>query len=315
MASFISTLSLFILVLSQSCFTLPIINQQLLSLTSNNDLTTEQAFNLRLVADDETDVLPNTEKISFNDEHIGFQISTSANGLSEEKTRQEIHTLNEFSTSKSSIYTTEQSSNDKYNNHDYSSFPTIESITQAVELQQQAFINDLETKNDKQEPEIELTTIDMILFPSTSSSVAPKFSKSSSSSVAPQIFTSQSSTSSSKSTEKYPDLLKDDNEHDHDQEQTTKSIKTQKKFEIKAKVQLEEDSKESTVPTAVFDQEALKKIVNIPNDYLILDENNDIVVTGLPSQMFTSTMKTKNEQKSLNQGKESSQSKEKESNH
>lgn len=303
MASFISALSLFILILSHGCFTLPIINQQLSSSTSNNDLTTEQALNLRLVADDETDVLPDTEKKNFNDEHIGFQISTSANGLSEEKTTQEIHTLNQFSTSKSTIYTNEQSSND---NHDHLSFPTVEPIIQIVELQQQPFINDLETKNDKQETEIELTTSDLILFPSTSSSVVPKLSKSSSSSVAPQIFTSQSSTSSSKSTEKYSDLLKDDNEHDHDQEQTTKTIKTKTKSEIQPKVQLEENSKESTVPTAVFDQEALKKIVNIPNDYLILDENNDIVVTGLPSRISTSTMKNKNEQKSLNQGKESS---------
>jgi hypothetical protein len=49
MASFISALSLFILILSHGCFTLPIINQQLSSSTSNNDLTTEQALNLRVI--------------------------------------------------------------------------------------------------------------------------------------------------------------------------------------------------------------------------------------------------------------------------
>jgi len=47
---------------------------------------------------------------------------------------------------------------------------------------------------------------------------------------------------------------------------------------------------------------------------MILDENNDIV-TGLPDKISTFTMANKKEQKTLNQGKESSHFEEKESNH
>jgi hypothetical protein len=51
----------------------------------------------------------------------------------------------------------------------------------------------------------------------------------------------------------------------------------------------------------LFDQQALDKVSNIPNDFLILDKNNDFVVTGLPNRIFTTTKahKKKKKQKHL----------------
>jgi len=283
MASFISALSLFILILSSGCFTSPIIDKQLSNprLPSlNDDLTTEQAFHLRLIPDDE---------------HMGFPISTSVDGLSEEKATRALHTFDEFSTSEPITFTTEQSVPDK-REHDDLSFTTIKPIIQVTELKQRSFIDELENKieNDKREMQVELTTNDMLLFTSTSSAIAP------------ELYTSESSTSIS--TEKYPDLIENENEH----EQTTKYMKTLTK---QSKVQLKDKSEEeSTILTTVFDQEALNKISNVPNNLMILDENNDIV-TGLPDKISTFTMANKKEQKTLNQGKESSHFEEKESNH
>jgi hypothetical protein len=47
----------------------------------------------------------------------------------------------------------------------------------------------------------------------------------------------------------------------------------------------------------------------------MLDENNTMVVTNLPEKFSTSTIKNLQEEKPLNQGKESLHSEEKESNH
>jgi len=162
----------------------------------------------------------------------------------------------------------------------------------------------------------------------TSSSVAPKVytsesstSTSPSSSVVPKVYTPKSSTSTTTSTEKYIGHLKDESEQEeeYEHEETTKSMKTQRKSSRKSLVsstrkskvyvedkpeEKEEDPKESPVPIAVFDQQALDKVSNIPNDFLILDENNDLVVTGLPNKIFTTTMahKIEEEEKPLNQG-------------
>jgi hypothetical protein len=170
----------------------------------------------------------------------------------------------------------------------------------------------------------------------TSSSVAPivytsesSTSTSSSSSVVPKVYTPKSSTSTTTSTEKYIGHLKDESEQEeeYEHEETTKSMKIQRKSSRKSlasssrkslvsstrksKVYVEdkpeekeEDPKESPVPIAVFDQQALDKVSNIPNDFLILDENNDLVVTGLPNKIFTTTMahKIEEEEKPLNQG-------------
>jgi len=294
MASFISALSLFLLILSNGCFTSPIIDKQLSSPTFSSlydDLTTEPTFNLRLVPNDETSVLPDIDKKRSIDEHMGFPISTEVDGLSEEKAARALRIFDEFSTSEPMTFTTEQSIPDK-RDHDDLSFTTIKPITQVTKLKQRSFLSELEnkTENDKREMQVELTTNDMLLFTSTSSAVAP------------ELYKSESSISTS--TEKYPDLIQN--------EQTTKYMKTPKSEVTLTKQKSEE---ESTVPTTLFDQEALNKISNVSNDLTILDENNDIVVTGLPDNISTFIMKNIKEEKILNQGKESSHSEEKESNH
>jgi hypothetical protein len=330
MSSFISTLSLFIFILSNGYLTLPINNEQFFNSTSSslNNLTIEQTSTLQFVSDNETTVFPNMNKNYLSDEHIGFEISTSMDNLSEENVTQVSSTFDYFFTSESTI-TTEQYFNDK---HDYDQslsssseptiqtteqsysnkhqlFTTVEPTTQITELERRGLTNELESETeaetDKREIEIELTTNDLFSFPSTSSAVAPA------------LYTSEVSISTS--TEKYTGLLTYENE----QEQPTKYVKTLKKTTQKSKLiptinsnvqSEEEDSKEPTAPIAVFDQEALNKIPYVPNDFLILDENNTLVVTDLPDKLSTSTIQNTEEQKPLNQGKESLHSEEKESN-
>jgi hypothetical protein len=332
MSSFISTLSLFIFILSNGYLTLPINNEQFFNSTfsSLNNLTTEQTSTLQFVSDNETTVFPNMNKNYLSDEHIGFKISTSMDNLSEEDATQVSSTFDYFFTSESTI-TTEQYFNDKHdydqslsssseptiqtteqsysNKHDYDDllFTTVEPTTQITELQRRGLTNELESETesetDKREIQIELTTNDLLSFTSTSSAVAP------------ELYTSEVSISTS--TEKYTGLLTYQNE----QEQPTKYVKTLKKTTQKSKlipttnsnVQSEEDSKEPTAPTAIFDQEPLNKIPHVPNDFLILDENNTLVVTDLPDKLSTSTIQNTEEQKPLNQGKESLHSEEKES--
>jgi len=128
---------------------------------------------------------------------------------------------------------------------------------------------------------------------------------------------------------KYIGLLKDQDkyEEEYKEERPTKYIKYQrrpsKEYETsttqKSEVYSEEkspseDSKDSLIPTAIFDQQALDK-VSIPNDFLIIDEGNDLLVTGLPDKIFPTTMAYKKEAKPLNQGKKPAYTEEKESNY
>jgi len=330
MVPFISALSLFVLILSNGCFTLPIVDEQFSSSTFsslNDDLTTEQALSLRLVSDDETSVLPDMDKKYLSDEHMGFQMSTSVNSLLEENASRASRMFDEFSTSEPMTFTTEQSSTDK-NEQDDLLFTTIEPITQVNEFERRSFnnefLNETEVENKQQKIQVDFTTSDTLSFTSTSSSVAPELYTSTWSSVAPKLYTSELSTSTS--TQKYIGLLKDEDENENEQVQTTKYMRYQRKQTPKSRVlsakksniQLkdkleEEDSTETTVPTAFFDQEALNKIANVPNDFMVLDESNDIVVTGLPSNFSTTIMNTTNEAILLNQGEEPSHSEEKES--
>ena len=144
---------------------------------------------------------------------------------------------------------------------------------------------------------------------STSKKVVPKV-------IPSKPFTSKSSTSTLKpitstSTEKYVGHLEDESKFDEEYEPTTKPTKIQRKSGVlstkKSKVRVEdkpEEKEESTVPTAVFDQQALDKVSNVPTDFLVLDESNDLIVTGLPNQTFTTTnaYKKEEEAKPLSQG-------------
>jgi len=374
MASFIASLSLFVLILSNGCFTLPIVDEQLWTSTFlplNHDLTTDSVFNLRFVPENETNVLPDLEIKRSSDEHMGFEASTSLPGLWEANVVRASRTFDELSTSQPWTFTNERSRTDV---HQDLLFPTVEPTTQVDNFERRSlnseFENGTETGNDKQQMQVELTTNVMPSFVSTSSVVVP------------QVYVLKSSTSTS--TEKYTGLLKDENEHvqeeeqvqpkkfiktvrkpastpapeeeleqstkpmktlrkpvttpapedehehvhEEEPEQSTKPMKTlrkpvpkpevkpSRKITTQSEVESDEDSKESGARTAVFDQEALNKVSNVPNDFMVLDENNDFSVTVQSvDKISTSTMKNIKEKKPLNQGEESSHSEEKESDH
>lgn len=263
MASFISTLSLLILVLANGYFTLPVVDRPLSSSTFSSlhdGLTTERARNLRLVKDDAS-----TE--SF--------------------------------TSEPSTFITEESHTDKSGEIDVLSTTS----------------HNTESETGKREIQVESTTNNMLSFSSTSSSVAP------------QLYTSEpsTSTSTSTSTKKYTGLLQDDKEIEKpiktlrkgtlkpkESDEDSKELST-KKSKFQSKDKSDEDSKESPARTAVFDQDSLKKFSNVPNDVMMLDESNDLVVTGLPNKLSTTTKENTKEQKPLNQGEESSHIEEKKS--
>jgi hypothetical protein len=232
------------------------------------------------------------------------------------------------------------------------SFTTVEPTTEIAELGRRSLMNEFEneTEYSTHQMKVESTTKHMLQFTSTSSAVtpelytssssfAPEFDTSSStfapkfytssSSFAPKFDTSSSSTSTSTSTKKYIGLLKDQDkyEEEYKEERPTKYVKYQRKpskeYETsttqKSEVYSEEkspseDSKDSLIPTAIFDQQALDQ-VSIPNDFLIIDEGNDLLVTGLPNKIFPTTMAYKKEAKPLNQGKKPAYTEEKESNY
>jgi len=296
-----------IFLLFNGYFTLPIIDEQLSTSTylpENHLLTTAETLNLRLVTDDESSTLSDVNPKRSTDEHMEFEMSTSIAGLGEEISPA-LRSIEEFSTSEPMSITTEQARED--NNLSYT---TVESTTEFAQLSRRGFTNELE--NNTQEMKVELTTNDMSSFISTSSSVG-EVSK---------VSTSKSSSSISTSTEKYIGLLKDDNEYD-EEEQSTKYTKIQRKSSgKKSKVYPEDksDDEESAVPTALFDQKALDRVPNIPNDFLMLDESNDFVVTSLSNRIFPSTTthqnikEEKEDMQPLNQGKNSAHTEEKESN-
>jgi len=286
MTSFISALSLLILVLANGYFTLPVVDDHLSSSTFSSlhdDLTTEHAFNLRLVPDEETtEFLHTVTPRSFN-EHMEFEVTTSANSLLEENASRASRIFDEHFTFEPSTFTTKESHTDKRDHHDFSS-TTVES-----------FIDDDDM--NKREMKIESTTRDM-LFTST---------------VAPELYTTKLPISTS--TKKYTGLLKDEKEYEEEYKEYTpeRPIKSSRTGSFKPKPQPEdkseedskfatttkskfdsnEDSKEPTAPTAVFDQDALKKLSNIPNDIMILDENNDVVTSSLEKFLTTTIENTK----------------------
>jgi len=224
MASFIYALSLFILVLSNGCLTLPIDDEQVSASTLpslNDEFTTERTFNLRLVSDNEAATVPDMMKEHSSNEHMGFDMTTSTDNLFEENASRASRTFDEWSTVEPFTFTTEQSFPDKRDHHEVS-FSTSEPTTDVGELDIRAFSeseNEPGTEHNKREMQVELATSDMLLFTSTSSAVAP------------QLYTPEPSTPSSTSTKKYIGRLTDDDE----QEEVKKPTKTQRKTAPKSK--------------------------------------------------------------------------------
>jgi len=274
MASFISALLLFILVLFNGYFTIPVV-----------------------------------------DEHMGFEMPPSFYNSSEEDFDQVLRKFDELSPTESMIFTTESPFPDKRvhddlsfttsessfydkQNHDDLLFTTMEPTTSMVEPERRSF----ESKIDEQEMQVEFTTSDMLLFTSTASNITP------------ELYTTQSSTLTS--TEKYKN-----HEEEEEPEQTTKLTKTFKVLPKKTnsysfRRSINRRSKRTNSSNScIWSRSIKKKLSYIPNDFMVLDENNTFVVTDIPERYSLSVTKDKNEQQPLSQGKESLQLEEKESNY
>jgi hypothetical protein len=273
MASFISALSLLLVVLASNCFTLPI-DQSLSNSSFNNESTVGHPSTLRLVTDAEKSKLPNLDIKHPLNQHVEVEITTPADKLTKENVMRASRTFDELfkSTTVQSKVTEE---------------PQLEIRDIPAE-----FENITKPKIVKEEIKVELTTTDLPSLISSSSTITPVF------------------TTLETSTNKYTGFLEEDEEPN----KYTKIRKEQVKSKLpptKVPVdETEEISKDSTIPTALFDEQALKKVSNIPNDFLQLDEKNDLVVTDLPNKYSTTTEEYK-EKPLLNQGKKSSHTEEK----
>jgi len=393
MASFISALSLLILVLVNGYFAIPVFDESARS-SFHDDLTTEHAVNLRYVPDDEATGLPmepkrptgeymglkmtpssdglsenaarvlgvfhpsfdfdqskfTTEKpsieprafkdISFGTgetftygtehkrptgEYMGLEMTTSGDGSAEKGARVShvFHPSFDFDQSK---FTTEKPSIKPREFKDLP-FDTAETFTHGTEHERRGVKSEDDDENetetdadeestDKSESEHDKRDVTV----ESSTSFIPSFT-STSSTVPPQLFTSESST------KKYIGLLKDHEEPSESQE-TEKPIKKQpikpedKSEEVpklkplgKPAFSSTEDSNESRIPTLVNDQDALKQVSTPGNGVMVLDENNDLVVTNLPNKFSKTNKENEQPRKPLNQGEKSSQSEEEKSNH
>jgi hypothetical protein len=328
MASFISALALFILVLSNGCFTLPVDNEYLFNSTQQNtfvlQFTSQNQTNEHMELDISTPFDSSTSQ--YEDSTSTFTESSTFGVPQSDYGKREEDDL--FSTStESTTYITEQPNNDKreYFGDSFSTTDSVEPVdnnkreyddddllltTPELIAEPTDFDRQGDRENLKRENQVVTTTNDVLLFTSTSSSVAP------------QLYTSESSTSTS--TGKYTGLLplETDNheEHEHEPEpepepKPTKPLKLKKKIHpIAESVPLdklpsenvaEQDSKESTPRTAVYDQKVSDSFAPNFNGVMILDDNNTMVVTDTPNLLSISTKLIEKQEIPLNQGKES----------
>jgi hypothetical protein len=283
MTSFISAVSLLVLVLATGCFTLPIIEEHFSSSTFPSgpiDLETKNpgpfqhdTLDMRSTFDDATTEFPHFHSERTLDKELDFHPPTSVNkGEFEENSSRSSRVFDELSTSELFPFTTQESLSDlehKQREYEYLFTTTAEPKD--------------DSDMDKREFEVELTTNYMPSFTLSSSDVSPR------------LYTSESSTSTSTSTEKYTGLLKGDTQREEDEEpkkwaKTEKSedkseedtkITTTKKSKVHTEDKSEEDTKDSKIPVAQLDQELSKNQPIYPDNIMILEKSNDIV-TFLP---------------------------------
>jgi hypothetical protein len=304
MASFISVLSLLILVLASGYFSLPVMNE-FINPPLYEDLTTEKAVHLRLVSDDETTEFPTIQNRGESGEHMGFEMSTFDNGLSAENIFRASRMFDERVTSEPWTFTTEKSPIEERAFNDLL-LTTAEPITETVEHERRSFKGEIEPEDD-----------------ATDASEVDTDKRGN-----PIETTTTSSTSTS--TKKYTGLLKDDNEREFDSEKPVKTLNkvpTKSKTQVddtsnetikskspkKSKLSSQEDPEDSSAPMLIYDQRPSKDVGIFPNGDMILDENHDAAVTDRTLKISTSDSEKKKEQKPLNQGKKSSDSEEKKS--
>jgi len=331
MASFICTLSLFLLVLANGYFTLPIHDEFLQTSTNlpfDIDVTSEHPHLPReLLMNEATTQFLNTEVKETTDALMGMHMTTSTDDLAESASR-ESRIWKEMTTFTPSMHPTEEAKADKLGLNNWS-MTTIESTTEDEKVHQRDAQPDKETeettevehendettendttmsgqdqpKNDKREILLDVTTNTLRLT--------------SASSVVDSELTTEQSSSLTKP-KKFKGLLKDTKDQEQEKEDEEKkpieSDKTFKKEKEDDTVQPTEDSKNTNAPTAQFDKDGMKNVSNYPKEYMDLDENTALTVTLSGSTDSTTTMKYKKGKKPLDQGKESKPVKEEESN-
>jgi len=331
MASFISALSLLILVLATGCFTLPVGKEQLSSSTLSSihdDSTTEKIAELKLVPDHETTASPNvkTGRSLFEVVNVEVPVDSRLWTLGDYEVLV-ARTVDEHSTSKPMTATTEKSVPSKHGSDDLLS-ATVEPSTQVNRVEPSGVnidskkSTDVETKAGKREMTVELTTSEMSSSTPTSSTVAP------------ELTTIQPTTSA----QKYVGHLKGDEDDNDDNEKQNKPTKhttsprkpttnSEEQQSEKSKAGLKDKSEENSAelqgPMAQFDQGALNKALGGLKDTLVLDENDDHAVTDVAEKSPTATLENKQQQngkqtqepKPLEQGKKQSNAEEKESDH
>jgi len=129
MASFISALSLLVLVLFNGCFTLPIDDEQFSSSTFSS-LTNETTFGLQLVTDNATSEFSNMTRNYPSDEHMTFEPTTVTEQSDNDK--RDYHDDSLLSSSEPTS-TTEVSDTDKRDYHDDLLLSSSEPITTTEE--------------------------------------------------------------------------------------------------------------------------------------------------------------------------------------
>jgi len=279
MSSFISVLSCLILVLASSVFTLPVQHTPSSTTQSslNHDVTTDHAFNLRLVSDDETTPLSKIMTKPSLNKHMAIETTTSLDSLSTENAIRDARMFDENMIFKQ-----------------FSSTTTVKPMTQTEEVAQRGLTDDMENKHEtkinKDEMNVESTTHNML---------------SSSSTIVPQFHLSETST------KKYIGHL---NDHEEEEEEVTKPTKSRTSQPKKVKDETEDKLGKTTYPTAVYVDQNTFKLPKLRNEYLRFDDSNHFVVTDHSIILSSTTPKEDKEEKlPLHQGEESTLNKTKKS--
>jgi len=306
--------------------------------TSTDNLLAEKAFQASTTYDQFSTSEPFTSTIqdSFTDKSVQDELLLTTVESITETVEHALRSLNNDSENE----VEPQAGKGQY---DHSLSNKHQPNVQGGQFESQNRENNSEKRHSKRAKQVELTTSFTPSFTSTSSAIAPELYTSESS----------TSTPSSTSTKKYIGLLTDEEQNggeEEQQQQLRKPIRTQmrkkpqqklttarkskvepeaqpeedfnespsklptpKNSKLQSEDQPQEDSKEPFIPIAVYQQDTLKNVVNVPNDFMILEENDGIIVTDFPSKLSQVTTENPSQPKPLNQGKKSTQPEEKKS--
>jgi hypothetical protein len=177
MALFISGLSLFILVLFNSCFALPLVDEQLSSSTFSSmgdDLTTKKLFNLPWVSDNENSTSSNMDKKYLSSEHPEFDVTTSVHNSSEENILQVLRKFDELFPSETTKFTPKQSSTTITTTTE---LPELgKRVTESEEEPEEVTESEPESNHNERDITVEFPKNNTLLSTSTSSNFVPELS-------------------------------------------------------------------------------------------------------------------------------------------